>query len=198
MRILIICTSPREGSQSLQFSNYLKNLFEAQPEVKKVNLIDFENFDIPTFGRGKIDPNKLSAFQFELVSLWKQSDLVVFVSPEYNWTTNGEVFIMFDQLGNKHFEHLFDNRVFACVGVSSGRGGRQAAQDVAKVVGKLISFQNKYSIISSKIFEAHDTGKNILENYQSAGNLIFEAGVDNFVQYTLKIAHKWVNTSSSN
>jgi chromate reductase len=98
---------------------------------------------------------------------------------------------MFDQLGNKNFEHLFDNKLFAFIGVSSGRGGKQAALDVAKVVGKLVSFQNKTSILSSKIFESHETGKNILDNYTSAGNLVFEAGVDNFVEYTLKIAKRW-------
>ena len=197
MNIFILATSPREGSQTLQFAHYLQSVFNRQSTIKEVNLVDFEYFDIPAFGKGKVEINSLTPFQESLIQNWQKSDIVVFASPEYNWTTNGEVFIMLDQLGNKNFSHLFDNKVFAFTGVSSGRGGRQPALDVAKVVGKLISFQNKYSIISSKIFEAHETGKNILENYQSAGNIVFETGVEDFVDYTIKIAERWFQQNTN-
>jgi len=191
MNVLILGTSAREESLTLRFSNYLKSVLNNKSNINNIFQLSFEEFDIPTFGRGSIDVNNLTHFQNSLIQNWQKSDIIIFASPEYNWTTNGEVFIMLDQLGNKTFEHLFENKVFAFSGVSSGRGGRQPALDVAKVVSKLISFQNKFSIVSSKIFESHETGKNLLENYQSAGNIIFETGVNNFVDYTLAIAERW-------
>jgi len=191
MNIFVLSTSPREGSQSLRFSKYLETTCKKTPLVSSVDLMDFENFDIPTIGRGKVDKNALTDFQNDLVSNWEKADLILFVNPEYNWTTNGEVFIMMDQLGSKAFENLFENKVFAFCGVSSGRGGRLAALDVSKVVSKLISFQNKFSIVSPKIFEAHEVGKNVEENFQSTGNLNFEAGVEEFVQYSVQIAARW-------
>ena len=196
MNISIICTSPREGSQTLRFGQYLKSIFENQDAENKISIIDFEDFDIPAIGKGKVDPNNLSDYQSKLIQIWAKSDLIVFCSPEYNWTTNGEIFIMFDQLGNKNFEHLFENKVFACVGVSSGRGGKIAALDVSKVVSKLVSFQNKLSIVSSKIYESHETGKNIQEDFKSTGNIAFEAGVLNFVQYSLALTNKWIRSKT--
>jgi chromate reductase len=191
MKVLILCTSPREGSQTLRFSNYLKSVLTLRPEIAVISILDFEEFDIPAFGKGKIDKSNMTPFQELLISTWENSNIILFASPEYNWTTNGEVFIMLDQLGNKNFEHLFENKLFAFIGVSSGRGGKQAALDVAKVVGKLVSFQNMTSILSPKIFESHETGKNILDNNMTAGNVIFESGVESFVDYTLKIAKRW-------
>ena len=193
MKITIISTSLRKGSQTLRFSKYLLEIFKKQLSSLEVDIIDFELFDIPFIGRGKLDKDNLSDFQSRMVNLWDNANLVVFISPEYNWAPNGETFIMLDQLGNKSFEHLFDGKIFAFVGVSSGRGGRQPALDTAMVVSKLISFQNKLSIVSPKIFEAHEVGKNILENNTSSGNLIFEAGVEDFVKYTLRILNRWFN-----
>jgi chromate reductase len=196
MNISIICTSPREGSQTLRFGQYLKSIFENQDAENKISIIDFEDFDIPAIGKGKVDPNNLSVYQSKLIQIWAKSDLIVFCSPEYNWTTNGEVFIMFDQLGSKNFEYLFENKVFAFAGVSSGRGGKIAALDVSKVVNKLVSFQNKLSIVSPKIYESHETGKNILEDFKSSGNIVFEAGVLNFVQYSLALTNKWIRSNA--
>ena len=196
MNISIICTSPREGSQTLRFGQYLKSIFENQDAENKISIIDFEDFDIPAIGKGKVDPNNLSDYQSKLIQIWAKSDLIVFCSPEYNWTTNGEIFIMFDQLGSKNFEYLFENKVFAFAGVSSGRGGKIAALDVSKVVNKLVSFQNKLSIVSPKIYESHETGKNILEDFKSSGNIVFEAGVLNFVQYSLALTNKWIRSNA--
>ncbi len=196
MNISIICTSPREGSQTLRFGQYLKSIFENQDAENKISIIDFEDFDIPAIGKGKVDPNNLSDYQSKLIQIWAKSDLIVFCSPEYNWTTNGEIFIMFDQLGSKNFEYLFENKVFAFAGVSSGRGGKIAALDVSKVVNKLVSFQNKLSIVSSKIYESHETGKNIQEDFKSTGNIAFEAGVLNFVQYSLALTNKWIRSNA--
>ena len=196
MNISIICTSPREGSQTLRFGQYLKSIFENQDAENKISIIDFEDFDIPAIGKGKVDPNNLSDYQSKLIQIWAKSDLIVFCSPEYNWTTNGEIFIMFDQLGSKNFEYLFENKVFAFAGVSSGRGGKIAALDVSKVVNKLVSFQNKLSIVSPKIYESHETGKNILDDFKSSGNIVFEAGVLNFVQYSLALTNKWIRSNA--
>jgi chromate reductase len=143
-------------------------------------------------GRQKLDYNTLSDYQKNLISKWQEAHLVIFCNPEYNWTTNGEVFTMLDQIGNKFFAHLFDNKAFAFVGTSSGRGGRLPALEVSKVVSKVISFQNRLSIISPKIFEAHEIAKNLNENGDSVGNPVFESGLAEFIQYTLAVARRWV------
>ena len=196
MKLLILSTSPRNNSQTLRFSGYLRKQFEIHSEIESAVIVDFLDFDIPSIGRGTIDSNNLSAYQKKLISSWSEADIIIFSLPEYNWTTNGEVFTLLDQLGGKNFSHLFDNKVFGMVGVSSGRGGRLPALEVGKVVNKLISFLNKLSIVSPKIFEAHEVGKNVDEFQNSTGNLIFEAGVNEFVKYTLSVSNRWLSVNS--
>lgn len=192
MNILIISASPRKGSLSLRFAHYLKTtLIQFQTDTE-VRILNFEEFDIPLSGRAILTRESLTGFQQELISSWEKAQIIFFCLPEYNWSTNGEVFIMLDQLGGRNFAHLFDEKIFAMIGVSSGRGGRIPALEVGKVVEKLISFLGKLSIVSPKIFEAHDVGKNLSELSVSSGNQVLEREVDDFVLYTYKLYNRWV------
>jgi uncharacterized protein YqfA (UPF0365 family) len=48
-------------------------------------------------------------------------------------------------------------------------------------------------VVSSKIFESHET-KNVLdENGNSTGNVIFDKGLQDFTNYTLAVADRWFN-----
>jgi len=189
MKVAIISTSPREESNSLKVARYLQSLFSE--EEQKVSLHDFREIDIPMVGRGDLDKDNLTPFQQKLLQVWGESDLVVFTIPEYNWMTSGELINALHQLGTKPFAHLFDGKVFGLVGVSSGRGGRRPCLEINVMVNKLISFLNKQSVISPKIFESHETAKNLQEDGTSTGNEIYEKGIKDFVKYTLRIARQW-------
>lgn len=189
MKIAIISTSPRKGSNSLKVAKYLKSILSEQQD--DLSLFHFEEVDIPMVGRKKLDKDNLSEFQQKLLHVWGEADLVIFTLPEYNWTTSGELINALHQLGTKPFADLFNNKVFALVGVSTGRGGRQPCLEINMVVNKLISFLNQHSVVSPKIFESHETSKNLNAEGDSEGNDIYEKGVRDFVNFTLRIAQQW-------
>ena len=190
MKIAVISTSPRKNSNSLKVARYVKNVLTEQG-AKEVDIFHFEEVDIPMVGRGSLDKKNLTPFQQELYTTWNEADLIIFILPEYNWTLSGEIVNAMHQLGSKDFAHLFNGKVFAMVGVSSGRGGRTPCLDMTTLTNKLISFLNQYSIVSPKIFESHETGANLDQDGRSTGNPVYEKGVKDFVNYTLKVAWKW-------
>lgn len=189
MKVAILSTSPRQDSNSLKVAKYLQSLFAAHES--DTSLYDFREIDIPMVGRGSLDPENLSAFQQQLIKTWGEADLVVMAVPEYNWITSGELINALHQLGKKPFLELFDNKTFALVGVSSGRGGRQPCLEVSKIINKLIGFTSQASVVSPLYFESHDTGKNLEDDGTPTGNEIYTKGVIEFVDYTLRIARRW-------
>jgi chromate reductase, NAD(P)H dehydrogenase (quinone) len=188
VKIAIISTSPRKGSGSLKVARYIQSLLSDQ---KDVTLIDFEGIDIPMVGRGDLDLQNLTPFQEKLLHVWGEAEVIIFTIPEYNWITSGELINALHQLGRKPSAHLFTNKVFGLVGVSSGRGGRRPCLEITVLLNKLTSFLNQYSIVSPKLFESHDTGTNLTEEGTSTGNAIYEKGMQDFLDYTLHIARRW-------
>ncbi|MCU0392600.1 MAG: NADPH-dependent oxidoreductase, partial [Thermoflexibacter sp.] len=93
--------------------------------------------------------------------------------------------------GTKEFSHLFDNKIFAFCGVSSGRGGRLPAIQMMTLFNKIISFTNKYAIVSPKVYESHDTDKNVDENGNSLGNVLYDKSLAQFIDYSLQIATRF-------
>ncbi len=189
MKVAIISTSPRQDSNSLKVAKYLKSLFGAQESA--ISLFDFREIDIPMVGRGSLDPQNLSAFQQNLIKIWGEADLVVMAVPEYNWITSGELINALHQLGKKPYLQLFNDKVFALVGVSSGRGGRQPCLEVGMIINKLVGFTKQESVVSPLFFESHDTGKNLDEEGMPTGNEIYTKGIMEFVDYTLRMARRW-------
>ena len=190
MNIAIIATSPRKNSNSLRFSNYLQKIAQTAG-YEDVTVVDFHHFDIPSVGRGTVNKGALTDFQSELITAWEKADLVFFVTPEYNFTVNGDLLNALHQLGSKEFAHLFNNKVFAFAGVSSGRGGKNPCLDLTTVVNKIINFSNQYSVVSPRIYESHETHKNLDENADSVGNKIYEDGVKAFVDYSIEVTKRW-------
>jgi chromate reductase, NAD(P)H dehydrogenase (quinone) len=191
MNIAIIATSPRKNSNSLRFSKYLQKVLQTS-DYQDVTVVDFHHFDIPSVGRGTVNKNDLTAFQSELIGAWDKADLVFFVTPEYNFTVNGDLLNAFHQLGSKDFAHLFNNKTFALAGVSSGRGGKVPCLELTTVINKIINFSNQYSIVSPRIYESHETHKNLDEHSDSTGNKIYEDSVKAFVDYALVVAERWI------
>jgi chromate reductase len=194
MKVLVLSTSPRAGL-TLRFSQYLVRLLtETHPDLK-VSLIDFREFDLRPSGKGNF-PDQDSPFQQNLLKQWAEARLIVFCSPEYNWTASAETFVLMERLGSRQFRNYFENKVFAVAGVSSGRGGRQPALDISRVLSKIIGFIPVESIVSSKILEVHDTGMNLDEHSLSRGNPVFEQAAGEFADYSIRLADRWMRSES--
>ncbi len=190
MKIAVISTSPRKNSNSLRFARHIRNVLETYGQ-QEIGLANFEAYDIPLVGQGEVDPDNLTAFQQELTDTWAAADLVFFVVPEYNWITSPQFINMLHQLGDTPFKHLFDNKVFAFAGVSNGRGGRQPAIQMTTILNKLINFLDGYSVVSARIYESHETQKNIDESGHSLGNETYDRTAKAFIDYSLKIGQRW-------
>lgn len=191
MHVTFISASPRTESLTRRFSAFLQNLLHEMVPGITSDLVDFTDFDFPVTGKGNLNPAALTPFQNRLVEAWRKADLVILASPEYNWTANAELFILFDRLGNRDFRHLFEEKVFASAGVSSGRGGRQPALDINRVLAKVISFMGAFSVVSPRIIEAHETGKNLSPEGIPGGNAIFESTARDFLRYNMEITRRW-------
>lgn len=189
MKIAILSASARRGSNSLKVSKQIQKQLLGDHEVR---LFSFEGYDLPFVGQADIDKNALTVFQQGLVDTWAFGELVFIVAPEYNWSTSPELINAIDQLGDDDFaERLFGNKVFALAGVSSGRGGRQPVLQLQMMVNKMINFLNQYAIVSPRVFESHETSKNVDENGNSLNNPHYDKGLKAFVDYSLTIAKKW-------
>ncbi|MFD2574047.1 NAD(P)H-dependent oxidoreductase [Spirosoma soli] len=191
MNIALISTSSRKNSNSLRFANYVRHVL-TETSQHDVSIVNFENYDIPFVGQGSVKKDSLTNFQQELISAWEGADLVIFAMPEYNWTAPPQATNTIHQLGGPAFKHLFENKVFAMVGISNGRGGRQPALDMTTVVNKIISFTNSYSIVSPKLYESHETDKNLDENGQFIGHEVYERTARAFIDYTLNVSQRWL------
>ncbi len=186
----IISASPQRNSNSLRFAKALQHLL-AERSFTEVQIVNFEYYDIPWVGEGDINPKQLTDFQYYLINVWNKSDVVFIVSPEYNWSFSPQLINTLDQLGGKAFAHLFDNKVFALAGVSSGRGGRQPALQLTTVLNKLINFLDGNSVIAPRIFESHETDQMLDADGNFIGSEAYIKGATAFVEYALRIAQRW-------
>ena len=190
MKIAIIATSPRANSNTLRFGKFLQHIL-AESGTHTISLIDFAHYDLPLVGTASVKPDMLTPFQQELTTAWGNADLVFFASPEYNWTATPQIINAFHVLGGPGFKSLFNNKVFAMAGTSNGRGGRQPALDMTTVLNKVVSFTNNYSVISPKLYESHETDKNLDADGQFIGHEVYDRTVRAFVDYSLTVAARW-------
>lgn len=190
MQILILSGSSRKNSNSLLVALYLTKLSNQQDGLN-FSIIDLAEEQIPTVGRGSIDPENLSDFQRNLIEKWHAASLIIVTAPEYNWSTNAELINLAHQLGNKNHGYLFNNKVFAFVGVSTGRGGRQSALELMMIFNKIISFTNNQSIVCPKLWESHETHFNINADSLLSDNKVYTESAKNFLDYSVEIAKRW-------
>jgi chromate reductase len=188
MRICVISGSARLNNNTIRVAKAIQRLFEKEHVVE---VIDFMEYDIPLIAQGGLNANTLSTFQQRLIKSMDEAHIIILISPEYNWSTTPEILNMLHLLPNKPFTQLFNNKVFSFVGVSTGKGGKAPAIHLMQIVNKLISFGNHDSIVSSKIFEAHFTKEVLDESGQSLGNPMFDKGLEDYCQYTLRMAERW-------
>lgn len=189
MKVLILSTSPRKGL-TLRFCQYLRTVIESQHPGSIVSLMDFCSFDVSISSQDEF-PQPASDFQMQLLAEWKSASLIIICSPEYNWTASAASFVLLERMGTRSFRELFENKVFALAGVSSGRGGRQPALDLSRVLSKIIGFLSASSIVSPKILEVHDAAINLDEQANSQGHAAFEQAVGSFASYSMATAERW-------
>jgi chromate reductase len=190
MKIAIVSTSPRANSNTLRFCKFVQNILQESGQ-HEVTIVDFASYDLPFVGTTWMKPDTLTPFQREFIAAWGEADLVFFASPEYNWTATPQILNAFHSLGGPAFKHLFENKVFAMAGTSNGRGGRQPALDMTTVLNKVISFTNSYSVVSPKLYESHETDKNVDADGRFIGHEVYDRTARAFVDYSLTVAQRW-------
>lgn len=189
MNICIISGSSRKGNNTIRLARAFEEAFVSAGQ--EVNVIDFKNYDLPFPNQPDIDADALSPFQEKLIGGMASAQVMLILTPEYNWFPSAEIVNMLHQLGTRKFSHLFDNKVFAVGGVSTGKGGRMPAVQLGYVLDKIISYFNKQSITSPRKFESHLTASMIDETGHIPDDSPFKKTVSDFAQYTLELAEKW-------
>lgn len=193
MKLSVISASPRQNSNSLRVAKAAVRFAQTRG-INDTELIDFFEYDIPLYNQGDIDPNNLTAFQQKLVTALTGNRIVILVVPEYNWTMPAELANFIHRMGDKPFIDLFNNKVFALVGVSTGKGGRQPVVQLTYILGKIISFFELDSFISSKLFESHFTKDALSEAGEMLENKAYNTGFEKFMEYTIKSGKRWFTT----
>jgi chromate reductase len=189
MNISILSGSARTDNNTIRVGKAIA--LRLQEAGHTTTLVDFIQYDIPLMNQGGIDETNLTPFQQELADSMREADAVLIITPEYNWSTTPEILNFLHRMSDRRFKDLFDQKVFATVGVSTGKGGKAPALHLHSILNKIISFTDLDSLVSAKIFEAHYTKEVLDENGQSLGNVMFDAGLNDFINYTLRITERW-------
>ena len=190
MNICIISGSARANNNTIRAAKAIEILMKKLSH--QVSLVDFTGYDIPLINQGEIRTELFTPFQQSLVDGMIAANAIIIITPEYNWSTTPEILNWLHRFGERRFADLFNNKVFATVGVSTGKGGKAPALHLHSILNKIISFTDLNSVVSPKIFEAHFTKEVLDENGNSLGNQMFDAGLNDFIQYTLRVTQRWV------
>lgn len=187
MNICIVSGSARANNNTIRVAKAIKHLNQEHG----VSIIDFQQYDIPLIVHGDVDAQALTPFQQQLCNAMIAADIIYIITPEYNWSTTPEILNWLHRFGDKAFAPLFDNKVFALVGVSTGKGGKAPALHLTGILHKIISFLNLQSIVSASLFESHYTKEVLDEEGHLLGNAEYEKGLLGFIAYTNAIAVRW-------
>ena len=189
MKAAILSGSSRANNSTIRVSKAIEQ--GLQDKGVEVELVDFRDYDMPFFNEDDMDLGGLSGFQKGLIEAWDRSSLIFVVSPEYNWFPSAELVNMVHQLGNRTFAHLFENKVFAFAGVSSGRGGRLPSMQLSAVFEKLISHLNKLSVCSPAKFESHYSTKEVSESGDFELDSEYKGHLHRFIDYNVNLSLKF-------
>lgn len=189
MDIALISGSARANNNTIRVGKALQR--RMQESGHEVSLIDFQQYDIPLINQGPVGAELFTPFQQGLADAMLYAQIIIIITPEYNWSTTPEILNFLHRFGDRSFKTLFENKVFATVGVSTGRGGKIPALHLNAILSKIISFLDLMSVVSAKIFESHFTKEVLDENGLSLGNEVYDAGLNDFIDYTVRIAEKW-------
>jgi chromate reductase len=185
MKVGIISGSARKGNNTLRVAKAI------QKELNNGIIVDFQEYDLPNFAEGWITPTSETPFQQHLITTIDEANLLIVLTPEYNWFPSAEVINMIHQLAGANYKHIFDNTVVATVGVSAGRGGRMPAVQLGYVFNKIFNVFDLNSITSPRTFEAQEVTKCIDGEGNLLENEMFNSGFTEFLNYSMKVAKRW-------
>ena len=194
MNICILSGSSRKNSNTLRLSKATK-LKLTEMTNAQIDVINFEDYDFPFFNGTPVDRENPSEFQASVFKLMQKADLIFVYSPEYNWFPSGEMVNLIHQIASEKNADLFDEKVFAFGGVSSGRGGKIPAIQLSYVFGKVINFLNLSSLVSSKIFESCFTQDSVNEEGKLSGDERYIDEFNRFIEYSLNLVKRWKENS---
>lgn len=180
--ICILSGSARINSNTLKVSKALAKLCDKHGQKSKI--IDFAGYDVPNYNQ-HFDPENLSAWQNNAAEAMASASHIVWVSPEYNWMPTAEVMQFINRFANKKLLKLWDQKVFATVGLSSGIGGRVPAVTMKSVLDKVIDFLEVQSRTIAAIQEVHFVPQVMDEEGELLGNEFFNKSFEDFVKKVL-------------
>jgi chromate reductase len=187
--ITILSGSPRKNSNTLRVARAIQHL--AKHSGEEIRVIDFNGFDIPSANVGSVNKDALSEWQKSLYESCRDSEMVFILTPEYNWFPSAEIVHMIHSMAATQFRDMWDNKVFATCGTSSGRGGRMPAVQLSYTLNKILNVFNCESVVSPKIFESQFTSQVLDEEGKSLGNEEYMKGLKAFVDFNLKLKKRW-------
>ena len=193
MKVAILSGTSRKGNNTVRVAKAIEKLHSALGH--EASVVDFRSYDLPFFNGEPVDDEKPTAFRRDLLTSWEQADLVYVLSPEYNWLVSPELANMTNHYSGHSHKGLYDNKVFAFVGVSSGIGGRLPTMQLSSVFEKLIFFLGGEAVCSPNKFESHYTPLELDEN----GGFIKENGyagrLKSFVDYNSHLCKRFTGTN---
>jgi chromate reductase len=187
MNVAIISGSARDNNNTIRLGKAIQRFHSNDA----VNLVDFRQYDIPLINQGPIELNHPGPFQSALMQAMLDADIIYIITPEYNWSTTPEILNWLHRYGESPLKHLFDEKVFALAGVSTGKGGKAPVLHLTGILNKIISYFDLNSFVSPRIFESHYTKLALDAEGLSTGNEEFEKGLASFVAYTTRMVLRW-------
>lgn len=187
MNVCIISGSARSDNNTIRVARAIRQLCNAHEAA----IVDFRQYDIPLVAHGGIDREALSPFQQQLCNAMIAADIIYIITPEYNWSTTPEILNWLHRFGDKDYKPLFDHKVFALAGVSTGKGGKAPVLHLTGVLNKIIGFLGLQSFVSPGVFESHYTKEVLDEEGRLSGNAEYEKGLLHFVRYTHEMTVRW-------
>jgi chromate reductase, NAD(P)H dehydrogenase (quinone) len=190
MNITILASSPRQHSLTLRLAKGISHLLLQQQYLCKI--IDFADSNITLSNQSPLQTDSL--FQQRLIQALEGPGLVFFLTPEYNWLPSAESINFINRFADKPYASLFDQKVFALAGVSSGRGGRMPCVTLGTAINKIIGFMGLQSMVSGSMFEAQFAGKVMDTDGTLLDNDAFNKGLEKFIKQNIQFAHKWTSS----
>lgn len=187
MNVCIISGSARQDNNTFRVGKAIQRLHQND----QTELIDFKEYDIPLVAQSDRDQDLSNPFQQRLARAMKESQVIYIITPEYNWSITPEILNWLHRWGDKQYRGLFDQKVFALVGVSTGKGGKAPLLHLNGILNKIISYLDLDAFVSARIFEAHYVKEVLDEEGESKGNVEFDTGLKVFINYTRRMVQRW-------
>ncbi|MCO4819168.1 MAG: NAD(P)H-dependent oxidoreductase [Bacteroidetes bacterium] len=193
MKVVILSGTSRKGNNTIRVAKAIDTLHKSLNHESTI--VDFRSYDLPFFNGEPVDDAKPTPFRENLLNAWAEADLVYILSPEYNWLISPELANMANHYSGGAHKALYDNKVFAFVGVSSGIGGRLPTMQLSSVFEKLIFYLGGQAVCSPNKFESHYTPSELDENGQFIKESGYATRLKSFVEYSARLCNRFTGAA---